>query len=479
MIRILKNKVLLYIGSRYLIYGIQFVNSLFIAVALGPTYFAIWGFINLVLQYIAQFNLGIPYSLNVMLSINKNDSKKVKALLSSSFILYAILSIILIVFFFILNNSEIKLGEKYFFTEYWKIVIAIAILTHFNTLFTNYFRIENKLKEIIFFQSITPIAMLIAIFCAKEEILLRLLLWLMLIGQFISLLIYIMNTSWSFINPQKEYIYALMQKGFYLFTYNACFYLIMLSTRTIVSSAYTVKEFGFFTFSFMLANTIMLLFDSFSFLIYPKTINRLNKANKDEMIHILHVIRTVYITSVHLVMYIFLSVFPFFIKLFPQYSSTFKSFALISMTVILYTNCFAYSSLLTARGKERTLCILAFIALLINVIMALFIVYVWQLKYEYTTLATLFAYIVYSILLSKYSYALITIQAKTQQLLKENFPIRLFLPFIMTLFIIITELPLYSYIFLLLFFIVVNHKELYYIKNTIQQILKNSSIINI
>ena len=42
-----------------------------------------------------------------------------------------------------------------------------------------------------------------------------------------------------------------------------------------------------------------------------------NKANKDEMIHILHVIRTVYITSVHLVMYIFLSVFPFFIKLFP------------------------------------------------------------------------------------------------------------------------------------------------------------------
>ena len=460
MIRILKNKVLLYIGSRYLIYGIQFVNSLFIAVALGPTYFAIWGFINLVLQYIAQFNLGIPYSLNVMLSINKNDSKKVKALLSSSFILYAILSIILIVFFFILNNSEIKLGEKYFFTEYWKIVIAIAILTHFNTLFTNYFRIENKLKEIIFFQSITPIAMLIAIFCAKEEILLRLLLWLMLIGQFISLLIYIMNTSWSFIKPQKEYIYALMQKGFYLFTYNACFYLIMLSTRTIVSSAYTVKEFGFFTFSFMLANTIMLLFDSFSFLIYPKTINRLNKANKDEMIHILHVIRTVYITSVHLVMYIFLSVFPFFIKLFPQYSSTFKSFALISMTVILYTNCFAYSSLLTARGKERTLCILAFIALLINVIMALFIVYVWQLKYEYTTLATLFAYIVYSILLSKYSYALITIQAKTQQLLKENFPIRLFLPFIMTLFIIITELPLYSYIFLLLFFIVVNHKEL-------------------
>ena len=312
MIRILKNKVLLYIGSRYLIYGIQFVNSLFIAVALGPTYFAIWGFINLVLQYIAQFNLGIPYSLNVMLSINKNDSKKVKALLSSSFILYAILSIILIVFFFILNNSEIKLGEKYFFTEYWKIVIAIAILTHFNTLFTNYFRIENKLKEIIFFQSITPIAMLIAIFCAKEEILLRLLLWLMLIGQFISLLIYIMNTSWSFIKPQKEYIYALMQKGFYLFTYNACFYLIMLSTRTIVSSAYTVKEFGFFTFSFMLANTIMLLFDSFSFLIYPKTINRLNKANKDEMIHILHVIRTVYITSVHLVMYIFLSVFPFF-----------------------------------------------------------------------------------------------------------------------------------------------------------------------
>lgn len=479
MMGILKNKVILYIGSRYLTYGIQFINSLFIAIALGPTYFAIWGFINLILQYIAQFNMGIPYSLNVMLSINKSDPQKVKVLLSSSFFLYAILSIALIVLFSLISQCNLKLGEKYLFDNYWEIVISIAVLMHFNTLFTNYFRIENKLLEIVFYQSITPIAMLIAISLSKEESLLWLLLWLMLIGQCLSLFIYIKNTSWSFIKPQKKCITTLIRKGFYLFVYNTCFYLIMLSTRTIVSSAYTVEEFGFFTFSFTLANTIMLLFDSFSFLIYPKTINRLNSANKEETKHILYIIRSAYITSVHLVMYIFLSVFPFFIQLFPQYSSTFKSFALISMTVILYTNCFAYSSLLTAKGKERILGFLSFITLLLNMLIAFFIAYVLQLDYEYVILATLFAYIIYSILLSKYSYKSINMQNDTMQLLKENFPIRLFLPFIATLFAIIIELPWYSYILLLLFFVVINYKKLYYIKNILSQISKKPSIINI
>ena len=47
----------------------------------------------------------------------------------------------------------------------------------------------------------------------------------------------------------------------------------------------------------------MLLFDSFAFLIYPKTINRFNKSTKEETINILNVLRTNYMSTIDLGIY--------------------------------------------------------------------------------------------------------------------------------------------------------------------------------
>ena len=46
----LKNPAILYMLSRYGTYAIQFVNSIFIAVYMGPYYLGIWGFINLIIS---------------------------------------------------------------------------------------------------------------------------------------------------------------------------------------------------------------------------------------------------------------------------------------------------------------------------------------------------------------------------------------------------------------------------------------------
>ncbi|WP_293667470.1 hypothetical protein [uncultured Parabacteroides sp.] len=474
-----RNKVLLYVTSRYVTYGIQFVNSMFIAIALGPEYLAIWGFINLILQYIAQFNAGVPYSLNVLLSINKNDKLKVESLLSTALFLYVILSVIIVLVFLLLHLAGIDIGSKYSFDKYMVVVVIIAVITHFNTIYTNYFRIMNKLLEIVFFQSIVPLSMLIAICFAKGEKLVLLILWIMLVGQLLSLLLYLKNSHLKYYKPDFSLIKPLLRKGVFLFFYNTCFYCILLSTRTVVSSDYEIKEFGFFTFSFTLANTIMLLFDSFSFLIYPKTINRFNKANGEEIVRILNLIRVNYITSIHFAMYVFLLLFPLIINLFPQYKSVFKCFGFMALTVVFYGNCFAYSCLLTARGKEQLLSILAFVVLIVNIALALFISKVLKLGYEYVILATLISYMFYNILLSFFSYRMFNLSFSLKSIFAENFTLRLFLPFSIAFIILAFEFHWIAYLSLLILFVVLNWKQIVEIKNTIIRILYNPTIINI
>lgn len=479
ILSVLNNKVLLYISSRYLTYGIQFVNSMFIAIALGPEYLAVWGFLNMILQYISQVNFGIPYSLNVLMSINKKDGHRIQALLSTSFWLYGLLSVLIVLVFYIMDLCGINIGQKYNFSDYTVLIISIAIMTHFNTLLTNYFRVENKLLEIVFFQSVLPIAMLVAILLSEGEELLRLMLWLMFFGQVLSMCIYLKKMPITLTMPNKSDVNLLLKKGLYLFIYNTCFYFIMLTTRSVVSSVYKVEEFGFFTFSFTLANTIMLLFDSFSFLIYPKTINRLNQADKDDILRIMNIIRSLYITSVHFVMYIFIILFPVIIRFFPQYSSVFRAFVLMAMTVVLYTNCFAYSSFLTAKGKEVLLGRLAFVALVINISLSLFISMVLKLDYSFVILATMIAYIFYSIMLSRYSYILIGIHKNMFSLLMDNFPFRLFVPFLICLLVSIFGGINYFYYFILLLFVILNWKEIKYIKDSLYRVIKEPSIVNI
>lgn len=92
----LKNPAILYVISRYATYAIQFINSLFIAVYLGPYYLGIWGFINLVLGYLAQLNLGIPHSLNVIVSVNKDKEEYAQKVIGNGLSMIVGLSITVI-----------------------------------------------------------------------------------------------------------------------------------------------------------------------------------------------------------------------------------------------------------------------------------------------------------------------------------------------------------------------------------------------
>ena len=167
MIKLLKsvkdNSIIKYISSRYIIYIIQFINTLLIAKKLDPHNFGVWGFLLLIIIYFSYFNFGIPSSLNILASINKNKTKYVSLNFNTSLILIGVLSCIVIFAFSVNSLLNFNFGEKYNFNENSLFILFIIIIGYFNSIFLNIFRIYNKLTEITFNQSITPISVLIIV----------------------------------------------------------------------------------------------------------------------------------------------------------------------------------------------------------------------------------------------------------------------------------------------------------------------------
>jgi len=164
-----KNRALHFIFSRYATFFLQFINSLFIAVYLGPYYLGVWGFISLVIQYLSQSNFGIAHSVNALGSIHKEKVWYVQKIIGSSIFLVLLLSLVVLVCLGLVYAFNIEIGGKFGFSKYAVFVTFIAVLSYFNGLFSNVFRIYGRLYEIALSQSAFPVLMLIALVLFKGE----------------------------------------------------------------------------------------------------------------------------------------------------------------------------------------------------------------------------------------------------------------------------------------------------------------------
>lgn len=74
--KILSNKIVVYMLTRYVVYFVSFLSSLLIAGKLGPYYFGIWGFVLLLINYFHIIDFGIGNSMTVLLVQNKENPQR-------------------------------------------------------------------------------------------------------------------------------------------------------------------------------------------------------------------------------------------------------------------------------------------------------------------------------------------------------------------------------------------------------------------
>ncbi len=474
------NKVLKYIFSRYLTYFIQFINSLFIAIYLGPYYLGVWGFINLIIQYFAQINFGIGHSANAIASIHKQKEGYVKMIIGTSISMFIILSAI-VIFLFTANDAlNFKFGEKYNFSQYAPLVLIPIIMGYFIGLLSVTYRIYGKIYKIAFSQTVFPVITLITLFFFRGSNLL----WALILGlcfsTITSIILFLINPPIK-VKPIFNWrlVKIIQNKGWFLFIYNTSFYLIILSTRSFVSAFYSVEEFGYFTFAFTLANAILLLLESLSFLIYPKLLNRFASATNERASNLLGLVRDMYITTSHLLIHIAIFIFPLFLSFLPKYEQASNAFNIISLTVVLYTNSFGYSGLLIAKGEEKRLGQYSIIALCINIIIAFLLVQIYHVHYSYVIFSTMFTYFFYVILIGTLGARRLKIKSDFISVLKDILPIRLLTPYFTSVILTLFSAHYEYFIIPLILFITLNYKQLCTIKSTSKQIIINPNLINI
>ncbi len=476
----LSNPAILYVISRYGTYIIQFINSLFIAVYLGPYYLGIWGFIGLITGYVAQINLGIPNSTNVILSINKNKGQYANYIVNGGLAMSLILSILISIFFFLVKIGIIEVGVKYNFSKYIFIILGISVLTHMNTYFSTIMRVYGKINAITITQFLYPILLISIVPFFRNEDLLWAMLYVNLFTLIISFLVYLIDSPFK-IKPLFNWrIFKTIQiKGWYLFIYNASFYLILLTTNTFISYNFTVKEFGYYTFAYSLANAVLLLLNSISFLIYPKMINSFARHSNAGGQSLLQELRVGYISTSHLLIHFVIMIFPLFLLFFPSYSNSSKVFKIIALTIVLYCNSFGYQGYLMAKGEEKKIALIAFLALSLNIVLLQLLIHYFHVQFEFVILATLSTYFVYVYLLAVGGRKLFNLPIDFFSILEEVFPYKMMIPFILSLIFVFNDSPDLFFTLPFVLYCLLNYKDFFMIKRLILKVILNPSFINI
>jgi O-antigen/teichoic acid export membrane protein len=314
------------------------------------------------------------------------------------------------------------------------------------------------------------------------RILINLLLFSYLIGQILSFLVFIFR-GFVHINIKRvNYSIAkiILDKAFFLFIYNFIFYLILLSTRSIVSSHYTVADFGNFTFAYTLASAVITLIDAIASLVVPKLIDRYNTEDVDIIDGTINILRINYMYSAYAILEFLLLGFTVVLFFLKTYSSTLGIVILMSLTVVLQTHAFPYTTYLMAKGKEKYLALSSIIALFVNIALVYLLIYILNVDYQFIILGTWVSYFLYSVL--NIYFVRLSIKDRHRlgiiKIIKECMPINLFLPVVILAVAAFLSLWWVIMISMAVYF-AFNYKQVKVILDYVLVLIRKPEIINI
>ena len=251
--------------------------------------------------------------------------------------------------------GEIKWGD-YKIDNFLLIIVFTTVCIYYNSVLTMVVRFRNRVNTLSIIGTIPVLFNFLVVFLFSEEALVYALLISTLVSYALTLIIFYYVNAFPKISIHSLSVACqkiLINKGLYLFLYNSCFYFILIGVRTLISSNYSVEEFGYFTFSFTLANAVLLLLGSLNTIIFPKTLDMMSCNDVDQKKEALRKLRVGYITSANLLIFLAMTCFPLVTMLFPKYEAALTSMNLIALAVLMNTHSYGYTSLLIAQNKEK------------------------------------------------------------------------------------------------------------------------------
>lgn len=481
--KLLKNKVFLYMISRYATYALQFITTLMIAVKLGPTDFGIWSFVLLVVGFFNIIDFGIANSINVILVHDKENEELCAKHIKSVIIINAVISIIVLLLFIAVSFIDVPLLEKYHADLYYIYILLIVVFFYFNKSFASIYRVKNRLLEVALYQSTAPVLLFLSVILISGPALINYLVGSYVVGYFIVLLIFILGEP-VVVHGRLSIadIRYVSGKGFWLFMYNSAFYLILYLTSVFVSAYYTVDEFGKFNFSVTLSNAIVLLIDAFGFIIFPKMIDRFSGKDFPEVQRVIDSVRLNYTTLVCLLIYIALPFFYIFPLVINKYEDTGLSLCFAALSFMPYTAAFGINTFLIAQNQEKKLSVVSTICLLFSICSSLIFIKVFHTAYSLAFISILFSYALYTTLCSFCQFKYMGKKMSVLDHVLYVFPIRQLVPFVLAVVAVYFSFTLKKPVFLfipLFLFIFMNYSQLKEVGRSIKSVVYHPNIVDL
>lgn len=478
--KLVNNKITIYLTSRYAVYALQFITSMVIAGKLGPYYMGVYGFLQLILMYLTQINFGIPHSLNVLLVHNKDNKELSDSYIGNSLLIVSTLSIIVGLFYLYYRLFGIASFERYHVDKFVVWICLIGMLQYFNSVFAIVVRIKNKLRLLAFIQSLTILLNFIVIWLFTGEALITALVTNNILANLISIFFAYKHDCFpklSNVHIKRTLFSEIVKKGFFLFLYNSCFYFIVISVRTIISSNYSIEEFGKFTFSYSVGHALLLLSSAISTIFLPKLIDKMSSRNLNEVRYVLTTVRISYISATYLLVFIALPFFPLLLYFLPKYQDAIYVLNLVALAVLIHTNSYGYSTFLIARNKEKYSALISALSLILNIGFALLLVMVLHVRFGLVVLSIMVTYL-FSALACTYVGSRIIGNYSFKKIFTDTFPLRLMIPYVVAALFSVYELE--SLIFVpLLLYLLMNRKDLVVITNYIKRMISNQNLTDL
>lgn len=468
-------------ATRYLTYGLQFVLSLIVAVRLGPYYLGVYGLVLLIISYFEQINFGIPHSLNVLLVHNKNNVLRQEQYTFNSIAIFTAINVVsIIIAFLLLSIGEVKWGD-YKIDDYLLIIVFTSVCIYYNSVLTMVVRFRNRVNILSIIGTIPVLFNFLVVFLFSEEALVYALLISTLVSYALTLIFFYYVDAIPKISIHSLSVACqktLINKGLYLFLYNSCFYFILIGVRTLISSNYSVEEFGYFTFSFTLANAVLLLLGSLNTIIFPKTLDMMSCNNVDQKKEALRKLRVGYITSANLLIFLAMMCFPIVTMLFEKYEAALTSMNLIALAVLMNTHSYGFTSLLIAQNKEKLTSLISLSALLLSLISGCLLVYVAHVEFSYVVLSVMGGYLLFSFLSYYYGNKELFGYASLKDSLCNFFSSRYSIPYIIALIISVWQFEVLIWMPFVVF-LILNFKDLSYLVSLVKKLINDPNVIDI
>ncbi len=429
--KIIKNEAFIFILGKYFAYSLQFINAILIAKILGPYEFGIYGFIILIIRYIRFFNPGAHYAVNVELAThNREDIKEANNIASNGLFISVLSAIFLLIIASALYFFDIPVFPKYDFSNYLILTAVISIAIILNLFFTNVYRSYSKFYQILSYLVLPQLFLLIMLFVAPEAHKITYLFYGFLAGHLVAVFLFLIGYPLKFtfqIDYQLQKL--LLKRGIALAFYNASFYFIMISSRTIVSIFYDVESLGLYSFANSVAQAAILILGVVAFIFFPKILNRLKGGQgNNETSELLQNIRRFYISASYLIVFVVVIIYTFLMLFMEQYKTSQIAFLFLILMQLMISKVFGYSHILIARGQEGQIAKYAFITVLINIALCLGGIYAFDVGFSGVACCTFISVLFYAYMVVRKGKLMINEKSNMASLASELFPLRFIIP---------------------------------------------------